>query len=340
MGDIRLRVLHVGPKNYPANHGGVEKIVSNIVDGIPEIENHIFTEWKPESEYPRVMALPKGLFAQLTMVRLYANNQSIDIIHLHKETFIPLALLLKLTGHRCILTIHGCAWRLKRWFLHTRLALFLLDCLACCLLDKTVFVGEYDWRLFKRIVPFRRLHLIRNGVTVREEKLLPNKSGMIYIGRLSPEKNILHLIEAAGAAAITIDLYGPFDHRNHKFQKAVLDLLRSSRYAAWKGPLHNEDVHPTLSKYRFFVNPSFSEGLPLSVLEAAAEGLYLFLSDIPQHRLLKMPACTYIDPYALDLTCALLIRDGQGHQNRDHVKREFDVRKMLDAYTEIYRSLM
>ncbi len=335
-----MKVLHIGPKNYPPNHGGVEKVVSDIVGGVSEIENHIFTEWEPEVDHPRVMALPKGLFRQLQMARAYAKEKSINLVHLHKETFIPLALLLKLTGHHCVITIHGCAWRLKRWPFHTRLALFLLDCLACCLLDKTVFVGEYDWRLFKRIIPFRKLYLIRNGVVVREEQEPSKKDGMVYLGRLSPEKNILRLIEAAEAAGVKVDLYGPFDRHDTKFRERVLQLIQSSRYAEWKGPLYFEDVQPTLSKYRVFVNPSFSEGLPVSVLEAASEGLYLVLSDIPQHRFLKMPACTYVDPYALDLTRVLSIRNSEGQRNREHVKREFDVRKMVEAYSEIYRRLI
>ena len=340
MGNILLKVLRIGPKNYPPNHGGVEKNAYLLVNGMPEVENHIFTEWEPVINCHRVMALPKGLLRQLQIVRAYAKEKSIDVVHLHKETFIPLGLLLKLMGHRCILTVHGCAWRLKRWPFHTRLALFILDCLACCLLDKTVFVGEYDWRLFKKIVPFRKLLLIRNGVTLREPLHIPKKDGVVYLGRLSPEKNILRLIEAAEAAGVEVDLYGPFDRHDTKFRERVLQLIQSSRYAEWKGPVALENIQSTLSMYRVFINPSFSEGLPVSVLEAAAEGLYLILSDIPQHRLLKMPECTYVDPYAIDLTRVLSIRNSEGQRNREHVKCEFDVRKMVQAYSDIYRSLM
>ena len=175
---------------------------------------------------------------------------------------------------------------------------------------------------------------------VREEQEPSKKDGMVYLGRLSPEKNILRLIEAAEAAGVEVDLYGPFDRRDNKFRKAILERLQSSRYANWKGSVALEYIQSTLSMYRVFINPSFSEGLPVSVLEAAAEGLYLVLSDIPQHRFLKMPACTYVDPYALDLTCALSIRNSEGKCNREHVKREFDVRRMVEAYSEIHRSLM
>lgn len=340
MGNICLKVLHVGSKNYPPNHGGVEKLVLDLVRGMQDVECHIFTEWQSPDMQPRVTKLSKNLFSAWKQTRRYALENGIDIIHLHKETFIPLALLLKVNGHRCVLTIHGCAWRLKRWPLYTRILLFSLDYLACCFLDRTVFVGEYDWRLFKKIVPFRKLLLIRNGVTLHEPLHVPKKDSMVYLGRISPEKNILRLIEAAEAAGVEVDLYGPFDRRDNKFRKAILERLHSSRYAHWKGPVALEDIQSTLSMYRVFINPSFSEGLPVSVLEAAAEGLYLILSDISQHRLLKMPECTYIDPYAIDLTRVLSIRNSEGQRNREHVKCEFDVRKMVQAYSDIYRSLI
>jgi len=340
MGNILLKVLRIGPKNYPPNHGGVEKNAYLLVNGMPEVENHIFTEWEPVINCLRVMALPKGLFRQLQIVRAYAKEKSIDVVHLHKETFIPLALLLKVNGHRCVLTIHGCAWRLKRWPLYTRILLFALDYLACCFLDRTVFVGEHDWRLFKRIVPFRKLYLIPNGVAVCEGLQPPRKYDLVYLGRISPEKNILALIKAAEKARINLDLYGPFDRHNVEFRETVLRMVRESHYVEWKGQVPFDAVAETLANYRVLVNSSFSEGLPTSVLEAAAEGLYLVLSDIPQHRFLRMPECTYVNPYAIDLTRVLSIRNSEGQRNREHVKREFDIKKTLQAYLKIYRGLL
>ena len=173
MGNTQLKVLRIGPKNYPPCHGGVEKNAYELVVRMPEVENHIFTEWESETDNPRVKVLPRGLFSQFRMAHTYSKKESIDIIHFHKETFIPLAILLKLAGHRCVLTIHGCAWRVKRWRVHVRIFLFLLDCIACCLLDRTVFVGERDWWLFRKIVFFGKLQLIRNGVEVGPLRPVP-----------------------------------------------------------------------------------------------------------------------------------------------------------------------
>jgi glycosyltransferase involved in cell wall biosynthesis len=89
-----------------------------------------------------------------------------------------------------------------------------------------------------------------------------------------------------------------------------------------------------------FINAALFEGLPLSVLEAADKGLYLVLSDIPQHRLLRMPECSYVDPYALNLTEALPVRENMGQANREHVRHEYSIHKMLKAYKEVYGSLV
>ena len=161
---------------------------------------------------------------------------------------------------------------------------------------------------------------------------------MVYLGRISPEKNILNLIRAAESAKVRLDLYGPFDRHDGNFRKLVLHEIQNSDYAKWKGAISFDRVRHTLSSYCSFVNPSFSEGLPVSVLEGAAESLYLVLSDIPQHRLLGFPACTYVDPYNLKFSKDVL--NGKlGHANREHVQKFFDVENMLEAYRNIYRGL-
>lgn len=335
-----MKVLHVGPKNYPPNHGGVEKVVFDLVREMPDVECHIFTEWVSPNGQSRVKKLSKNLLSAWMQVRRYAARNRIDIIHLHKETFIPLAILLELSGLRCVLTIHGCAWRLTRWSWYIRLMLFLLDCIGCCVLDRIAFVGEHDWRLFRKVIPLKRLYLVRNGVVICEESQSLKKEGMVYLGRLSPEKNILALVEAAEAAKIQLDLYGPFDSHDSEFRKTILNVLQNKHYANWKGAIPHEDAQLTLSRYRVFVNASFSEGLPVSVLEAAAEGLYLVLSDIPQHRLLKMPECRYVDPYALDLKGALPSCENVGSANREYVKQEFSIQRTVEAYYNIYKRLL
>ncbi len=339
MGHPRLKVLHVGPKNFPPSHGGVEKVAYDLVMGMPHVESHVLTEWPSDSPWPRVSTLERGIRRAVGQIRRYCRDQAIDIVHLHKESFTPHALLLSLKGVKCVLTVHGCGWRLARWPLHFRAAVFLMDCLACQWGPEVVFVGERDWRLFRRLAPFRPVHFIRNGVNGVKHAAGALKSQMVYLGRLSPEKNVLGLIQAAESHGVELDLYGPFDKHDPTFQDTVLGRLQQCTHVRWRGPVPFDKVRETIAGYRAFVNPSFSEGLPVSVLEAAAEGLHLILSDIPQHHLLGFPACSYVNPAHLSLAdIPWDSLDGEG--NRRHVVAAFSLDKMIHAYEEIYERMI
>jgi len=339
VGHPGLKVLHVGPKNFPPSHGGVEKVAYDLVMGMPQVESHVLTEWRSDSSWPRVDVLEPGVFRAVRQIRRYCRDQTIDIVHLHKESFTPHALLLSLAGVPCVLTVHGCGWRLARWPLPFRTAVFLMDCLACLWGPQVVFVGERDWKLFRKLSLLRPVHLVRNGVNGVKHAVAPAKSQLVCLGRLSPEKNILGLIEAAESHGVTLDLYGPFDKHDPGFQDKVLDRLGQCTCVRWRGPVPFDKVRETLAGYRAFVNPSFSEGLPVSVLEAAAEGLYLILSDIPQHRVLGFPACSYVDPAGLSFDqVPWNTLDGAG--NLEHVKTTFSLDRMIHAYEEIYEKMI
>jgi glycosyltransferase involved in cell wall biosynthesis len=313
----------------------VEKVAYDLVTGMPQVESHVLTEWRNESPWPRVGRLEPGILKAAKQIRRYCRDQAIDLVHLHKESFTPHALLLRLAGVKCVLTVHGCGWRLARWPLYFRTAVFLMDCLACWWGPEVVFVGKRDWELFRRLAPFRRVHCIGNGVNGVRHTTGLEKSQMVYLGRLSPEKNVLGLIQAAESCGVTLDLYGPFDKHDPTFQGTVLSRLQQCTHVRWRGPVPFDKVRETIAGYRAFVNPSFSEGLPVSVLEAAAEGLYLILSDIPQHHLLGFPACSYIDPARVSF--ANVPWDSlDGESNREHVAMAFSLDKMIHAYEKLY----
>ncbi len=340
MENIQLKVLHIGAKNYPPNHGGTERLVYNLVTGMPEIESHVFVDWEHNHDYPRVIKLPKGIINRWKTIRKYVHKNDIGIIHLHNSKNIPLAFLLKLSGFKCVLTVHGCVWRRgeARWSLPIKVVAFILDFLAVIFLDKVILVGEHDWLSFKKFFPQKKIAMVRNGVKVGRTNQNRSHSGWVFLGRISPEKNLLNMIKAAHQLSEKLTIYGPISPPNLKYERAFLHELECSN-AEWHGPVSSEQVRPILAKYRVFVNPSLTEGLPFAVLEAAAEGLYLVLSDIRPHRLLDFPACSFVDPDNLDIN-HLSGTTLNGEVNRAHVVNNFSVEKMLKCYLNIYRSLM
>ena len=206
------------------------------------------------------------------------------------------------------------------------------------LLVATKRKGDRRAESFKRFLPSWRLRLIRNGVSVDASATPEHRRGWVYLGRVSPEKNILRLIDAAEALPDRLALYGPISPPNARFEEAFRRKLENAN-AEWKGPVPGDRVRETLSRYQVFVNPSSTEGLPFTVLEAAAEGLHLVLSDIRPHRLLEFPSCDYVDPKDIDLTPFVRDTNGDGEANRVHTRKEYNVQTMLQSYLSLYRQV-
>ena len=336
-----MKVLQVGAKNYPPAHGGTERLVADLVDGLAEMESHVFVEQDHDGVFPRVHELSGNVLRQWRVARKYIRSQGIDLVHLHKTNSAPLGLLLKLSGVPCILTVHGCGWRRgeKRWGPGVKAAAAILDFLACLFLDRVVLVGEHDWLSFKQFLPSRRVQLIRNGVSIGPQAPNGHRRGWVYLGRVSPEKNVLRLIEAADVLPDKLAIYGPISPPNARFEEAFRRRLEGAN-AEWKGPVAGDQVRSVLSHYEVFVNPSSTEGLPFTVLEAAAEGLHLVLSDIRPHRLLGFPSCDYVDPEALDFASLLGGTNRKGEANRMHVRQEYNVDTMRRSYLALYREIV
>lgn len=150
-------------------------------------------------------------------------------------------------------------------------------------------------RYYERILPNQRFFLARNfrdappTGTQLDEHLLEwfnqqHVDGLriiAYVGSLSPRKNVLALIEAMPVCKdVALLLCGTGPDRDTLGRRVTeLDLLSRVHFA---GQL----TAPTaaLSKVDALILPSFAEGFPLVVLEAASVGVPSLLSNIAVHR--------------------------------------------------------
>lgn len=327
-----MNILHVGPKTFPPAHGGVEKIVFDIVNGVHDFQSYIFVEW-PQAETDYVKVLPKGIYRQFVYICKFMKENKISTAHFHKEAFIPHALISSLYGVKTIITLHGVAWRLRRWKWYFRIAFYLLDVLACIFVWKVVFVGQEDYRHFSRIIFWRKLFYLPNGIESNSSIGECDVDKCIYIGRVSPEKNISSLIDLFRSGSKKLTIYGPFDKHDRAFEARIGDEISSCPNVAYGGVLRFDEIVNTLSRYNTFYNISFSEGMPVSVLEAASVGLNLVLSDIPAHRDLIFPDVIYVDPYAPKMKGTF---EGISDRNKAHVESTFSLKQTIDGYKIIY----
>jgi glycosyltransferase involved in cell wall biosynthesis len=338
-----MKVLHVGAKNYPPNHGGTERVVYNIVNSIDDVEFLIMVEWDQE-ESDHIVPIPKGLgyIGRLFYIFNYIKMNAIDIVHFHNEKYIPMAAFISIFRKGVVLTDHGAQSKNPKYSILVRSLFKITEIFGATFIRRMTFCSEYDQIQMSKIIPFRKCYFVNNGTdiceTSQKESDIIYPDTYVYLGRITPQKNIVNLIKVSDQQMIKVDIYGNFDKDCPEYTKEVMDLLDKSQYVKYKGVISYDQVFETIKKYKAFLYLTIMEGLPLSVLEAASCGMYLILSDIPYHTYLSMPAVSYIN--LKDMKIPNPEQIGSGRENRDHIIRNFSNQEMGKNYKKIYNSLI
>jgi glycosyltransferase involved in cell wall biosynthesis len=166
------------------------------------------------------------------------------------------------------------------------------------------------WRLRAKPRTLRRL--IRNAVPVAEVEaaapadaasvgLDPSKPLLVFIGRLSEEKNVRKLIDALSIVLPKNDAVAVIcgDGPLLDDARAQAASLISSRRVAFTG--FATDAWSWLRRANVFVSVSKFEGNPNAVAEAMAAGCPVVVSEIPAHReFLDGDSAIFVDPASVE----------------------------------------
>jgi glycosyltransferase involved in cell wall biosynthesis len=225
------------------------------------------------------------------------------------------------------------------------------------------FQNAEDRDLFvrKRIVDAAKTRLVAgSGVDIRAFAPQPLPAGagrsmhFLMIARLIREKGVLEFIEAAQQLRqlypdVRFSLLGGMDARNPSgFTGAQLQAIQSSQVVRWLGETH--DVRPSLSDADVVVLPSYREGLPRALLEAAAMGRPAVASDVPGCRQAVVDGVTgYLVPARDVQSLAAAMRRlidnphevaTMGAAARARVTAHFDESTVVQATLDEYRRLL
>ena len=102
---------------------------------------------------------------------------------------------------------------------------------------------------------------------------------VLYLGRIHPKKNLAALLDGwrraslPTDAALTVAGWGAAE--DIAWLERVIADIRQARFV---GPLHGAQKEEALQSHRFMALPSFSEGLPMAVLESWAAGVPVLMS--------------------------------------------------------------
>jgi glycosyltransferase involved in cell wall biosynthesis len=198
------------------------------------------------------------------------------------------------------------------------------------------------------------VRIVRNGVPVPEPDALSaarhrtraalgigrDDVWAAFVGRLTHEKGLDVLLRALGPGAGIDGLLVVGDGPERPaLEAAASDCALPVRFCGY-----HEDVSPFLAAADLFVQPSRSEGLPFSLLEAMAHGLPVIASDVGGIRGALDGSGRLVpagEPEAMIVPLHELARDRGlrrmlGEAGRRHVARDFGVSAMLQALHETY----
>ncbi|MEM0514217.1 glycosyltransferase family 4 protein [Pseudoalteromonas sp. YIC-827] len=155
--------------------------------------------------------------------------------------------------------------------------------------NAVIFQNPDNLKVFvdESIVPKKKCFLV-NGSGVNLEKFtpapLPVSNSFLLIARLLGDKGIREYYHAAKLVRqlypqAIFNLVGPTDPSPDGIQFAEVEKWVSEGVIQYHGS--TDDVRPFIESSRFFVLPSYHEGLPRTVLEAMAMSRPILTTNVP-----------------------------------------------------------
>ena len=200
----------------------------------------------------------------------------------------------KLTGKRCIVTVHGLDWARAKWkggfaSKYIKFGERMAARRADGIIVLSAGVQKYFLETYGRETVF-----IPNGVNrpnmrpaeqIESELGLKGGEYLLYLGRIVPEKGIARLIEAFKQVETDRKLViaGGSSYTDTFFQEMRL-LAQDDPRIEFTGFVQGRLLEELFSNAYLYVLPSDLEGMPLSLLEAMSYGNCCFTSDIEECR--------------------------------------------------------
>lgn len=211
-----------------------------------------------------------------------------------------------------------------------------------------------DVHLMTSFVDGDKIHLIR-GAGVNLETFCPTDEPpppvrAVMVSRLLWSKGIGDLVEAARilkeeGAPLQIQIAGDIDPQNPaSVSPETLRAWKEENLVTWLGPV--ADVAALYARSHIAVLPSYREGLPKSLLEAAACGKPIVTTDVPGCREVVIPGENGFlvpakDAKALAKALKALaesseLRMKMGQLSRKKAEQEFDEKKIIEQTMGVY----
>lgn len=224
---------------------------------------------------------------------------------------------------------------------------------------KAIFQNADDMNDFVRqnIVPRSKAVIIRGSgvdLSLFEYRPEPDTVPMVtFAARLLRDKGVVEYVKAASllklrGVSANFQVVGGIDTGNPtSITRQEIDAWRSEGFISFLG--HRRDISSIFSRSHIIVLPSYREGLPKVLVEAAACGRAVVTCDVPGCRDAIEPGVTGLlvperNAGALAESIQLLVENSElrqrfGRAGRDLAEREFGIAGIVRQHLDIYQEL-
>lgn len=211
------------------------------------------------------------------------------------------------------------------------------------------------------------IEVIPNGLHTSEYEQLPSAEGIesrfpntrgtkwvLILGRLAEQKGIIPAMQACFDALSAgpewhLVVAGPDQFGIKPVLEAAIGRKGLTKRVTFTGMIPQEDVRACLGRASILLQPSLSEGLSMSILEALASGLPVLISpacNLPEVK--QYDAGRIVEPQRRVIASALneMIRMPEdarkktGQRGRELAREKFDWAAVIPKYLEMYRCVM
>ena len=298
-----VRVAFIGGRGVVSKYSGIESYYEQVGHELARLGHEVtvycrtyFTSPIDTHNGMRVRRLPTIRSKHLETVvhtllsTLHAMASDYDVIHYHCLGPALFAFLPRLVGKKTVVTVQGLDWQRAKWGPIASRVLRWGEAAAVTVPNATMVVSQ-TLQQYYRDQYQRETFYIPNGATpitrrqpnqLRGWGLVPDNY-VLFLGRLSPEKNCHLLIEAFEKinTDMKLVLAGGSSHSDSYVKSLRRHESDRIRLLPW---VTGRDLEELLSNAAVFALPSELEGLSLALLDAMAAGVCVLASDIPENR--------------------------------------------------------
>jgi len=308
-----MKIAFIGQKGIPAQSGGIEHHVEEIASRMAQAGHEVFVyvrnnyTSKKLNKYkgihlvhlPSINTKHLDAISHTFFASVHALFCPYDIIHYHGIGPSMLCWIPKIFKFRTqvVATFHCQDYYHQKWGAFARFSLRLGEYVTCNVPDKTIAVSKILAELAKEKYG-KQPAVIPNGANVchtdKTDEIsqwgLKDKKYILSIGRLIKHKGVHYLIEAFKQLEDTAKIPNSFKlvivgdgFHTDDYVKYLHTIAKGRENIVFTGAQTGKALDQLFSHAYVFVQPSESEGMSLTLLEAMDHGLAPLVSNIKEN---------------------------------------------------------